>query len=101
MSSARQKAHFYLYENPTVSDAGTAVTAYNRNRNSATVATTAITHTPTFSATGTVPVLEMHLGSGKSVGGSERGQEEIILKQNEQYLIKIASISPRAIIRYG
>lgn len=87
------EAHVYLYENPTISAAGTAVPSYNRNRNSATVAGLTITHTPTVTATGAVILLEQHFGSGKGVGGNERGAEEWILKRNEQTLIRVTNMT--------
>ena len=81
-----------LFEDPTIDPVGTAVTAYNHDRNSATAATVVVTHTPTVGATGTL-IDVSHAGTGGkyAVGGSDIGRYEWILKQNEQYLLRATS----------
>lgn len=73
-----------IYEGATTVADGTALTQYNRDRNSAN--TTGITtfHTPNTPAGGTL-IETRHWGSGKSSGGETRGQQEIILKNNTKY----------------
>lgn len=73
----------------TVSD-GTAITAYNKNRNSATTATTTLFHTPDTPSGGTV-ISSARTGSGKSYGGAI-GEEEIVMKANTKYMITITQI---------
>jgi len=77
-----------LYEDTTVSANGTSLTVRNRNRNMADNNTTVVYLTPTVTAVGNV-IAVTNLGSGENSGGNEvRGSEEIILKQNTNYLIR-------------
>ena len=71
-------------------NAGTAVVAYNKDRNSANTATLVVTHTASGGADGTVIDCGT-FGDGKKSGGQERGGEEFILKQNTVYLLKATS----------
>lgn len=79
-----------IYEGTTASNNGTTIASYNRNRNSAKTPVTAITHTPTVAggSEGTL-LCTKHYGSGKSLGGENRGENEWILKPNTKYLIRI------------
>jgi len=79
-----------IYEAATAT-AGSAIVAYNRDRNSATTATVVVTSTPTSITTGTTIIRSYHLGSGRSSGGGERGTHEFILKQNTKYLFRITN----------
>jgi hypothetical protein len=80
-----------LFENPTVNAAGTGATVFNNNRNSATVAGLVIATDPTSTADGTL-LKSWRTGSGTAVptrvGSASGRDEEIILKQNEDYFIK-------------
>lgn len=92
-SAAGGNATLYVFEDPTVSVAGTAVSAYNRNRTSALTPTTVITHTPTNTPDGT-QIAGGFLPGGR--GGNAAGNissmfEEIIMKANEQYLIRLTN----------
>ena len=82
---------YFLYENPTISNVGTDVTAYNRDRNSATAATLTVKHTPTVSDAGTA------LSQGYLVTNninSERVEDRLwVLKQNEEYLLRVTNNS--------
>lgn len=98
-AAAGGDARVALFENPTVSDAGTGISEVNRNRNSSNTADTAVTHTPTTSDDGTQ--LMDHLlpgGSGffATGGGAESSFEEYILKASEQYLFRVTNISGAA-----
>ncbi len=84
------ECNIVISENPTISNAGTGLTEINRNRNSSKAAGTVITHTPTVSDAGTVIYTE-HQGAGQQRGADVRGENEFVLKQNEQYLITITS----------
>lgn len=79
-----------IYEAVTTSNDGTGLTEFNRNRNSATAATTVASHTPTVTDTGTL-IRTKHFGSGKTSGGEARDLAEIILKQNTKYLYRITN----------
>lgn len=88
-------AQGYLYEGPTVSDEGTALTPWNRQRNSANAATVVVKHTPTVSGVGTA----LHngewqgstgVGVSRNQGGS-RATQEIDLKENTTYLFRITA----------
>jgi len=91
--TSEAEACVQLYEVPTLSADGTPFTAYNKNRNSAKVATTIVNDTPAVTATGTTIIFEDQWGSGKQVGGGSRGVEEFILKQNTKYLIRITNLT--------
>ena len=95
-ASSTLEAEVALYEAPTTSG-GTAVTAYNRNRNSQNVAAATVAHTPTVSAVGTL-LAATTIGTGKSVGGNLRGISEWILKPSTKYLLRITSGSNGNII---
>lgn len=88
---------FWVYENVTINVAGTALGCGNRNRNSATAtglvikgianddladanADTAVAGA-TLLATGT-------LGAGRREGGTSHSEQEVILKQNEDYTVR-------------
>lgn len=80
-----------LFENPTVNAPGTAATAVNNNRNSATAATLVIATDPTSTADGT-QIKVWRTGSGTTgpsrAVGESRSAVELILKQNEDYFLK-------------
>jgi hypothetical protein len=71
--------------------AGSALTAQNRNRNSANTTTlTAIVKDATNDDTGSSFYME-HFGSGQVVGGTSRGDQEWVLKQNTKYSFLLTS----------
>jgi len=79
-----------FYENPTLLAAGTGMTEFNNDRNSANVATA----TTFFDTTTQAPNNDGTLlwcivvGSARRNGGSVERTKEIILKQNEDYIVK-------------
>lgn len=77
-------ARLQVFEDPTVSNAGTANAAVDRNRNSPGTAATVVTHTPTTSADGTLLLTEVH-GNTEPV--------EWTLEAGEQYLIRLTNVS--------
>ena len=77
----------FLYEAPTTTANGTALTVYNRNRNSANTPLATVYSGPTVTAVGTLLDVEL-AGSGQKVGGESRGGLEWILKSNTKYLIR-------------
>jgi len=78
-------------ENPTIGTVGTTLTAYNNNRNSSNQSSLTVCADPTGVVAGTT--LDFHLigtyNQKSRFGGSSRRYGEWILKQNEDYLIKV------------
>ena len=102
---------FCLHEDITATAAGTALTAFNKNRLSTATSTVTVTHTPTVTDTGTAfPCIFMPGGdgSGAGAGGATPGyadggfSREIILKKGANYLLRItntaANTAPASII---
>ena len=83
-----------IFENPTVDVAGTAYTPLNNDRNSANVSALTITYGDTSTADGTLIHGEMIGSSGgpTRIGGSGGRDCEFILKQNEEYFIKVTTL---------
>lgn len=84
-----------VYENPTLSGAGTALTAMNNYRPSSNTATVTATADPTTSNDGT-RIFVQYLGSnapGARFGGTLRQAAEFVLKQNEDYIFKVTPVS--------
>ena len=80
-----------LTENPSVS-AGTAVTLYNNDRNSGNSSTLVVKYDPTVTADGTIIYQDWIPAEIKGkIGGVVRPGAEWILKQNEDYLIRVVS----------
>lgn len=86
---------WWLFE-ATTKTGGTAMTEHNHERNSANVATIVVTHTPGGAGDGN----EIHherfgndSGPAGQGGGSgqSRGTLEWVLKQNEEYLLRVTS----------
>ena len=100
-----------ICENPSIDvDEGTQLTIYNRNRNSATastvtsietvpVANKATSYTEAQAAganiTTTTELERNYLGAGdkKTLGGSGRGTQELVLDQNQQYVVIAVSLT--------
>lgn len=84
-----------LFETSTKTT-GTAMTEYNRNRNNGNSTTVVITHTPGGAGDGNL-IFKTIFGNdagppaGGGLGGQSRPEHEIVLGQNETYLIKITS----------
>lgn len=89
---SESETDYKLYEGTTVSNAGTALTAYNRNRQDPTVAENEVLyyHTPTVTAVGAL-IDGNHWGAGRGVGGVVRSQNEWVFKNNVSYLVRITN----------
>lgn len=87
-----------LFEGTTFSNAGTAMAEVNKNRASATTATTAVTHTPTITLDGTsLGVTLVPGGAGPhAVGAQVESFEEWLLAANTKYLLRVTNISGSA-----
>lgn len=79
---------------------GVAVTAYNRDRNSSSAAGMLVYTGATVGTAGTATAGTLieagHWGSGRGVGGSDRGVSEFILKQNTNYLVQMVNATSNA-----
>lgn len=98
VSSTAGQVHVELFEDATVSANGTLEPTMNRNRNVADNNTTEIYETPTVTTTGTV-IDSSSFGTNNkntSVGGGERGNNEIVLKQNSIYLFRVTETNVAA-----
>jgi hypothetical protein len=87
------EAEMKIFENPTLTGDGTALTVYSRNRNLTSIANTTLAyHTPTIAAEGDGTLLRTkHFGTGRTVGAEARGAHEWLLKQNESYLLRVTN----------
>jgi hypothetical protein len=95
----------FIYEGVTILQAGTAITPLNRNRNSANTSGltfASIINTSEANANldtsieGALLIGAATSGSGRNVGGEVEGRNEIILKQNTAYSIRIHSLDNTA-----
>ena len=80
-----------FFENPTINAAGTSKTIYNSNRNSANTATLTVFEDTTTTSDGTKLWSDLTgangVGGSRTTGNSSR-DNEIVLKQNEDYILK-------------
>lgn len=80
-----------FFENPTTNAAGTQLTMVNSNRNSATTATTVFYYDNTTTSDGTRLWADRTGSNGTGLtrnSGSGGREDELILKENEDYIIK-------------
>jgi len=87
-----------FYEGTTTSSDGTALTIFNRNRNSANTSGTTLFYTPSVTADGTeLPPDYIFGGSKSKAGGGEGGfDSEYVLKPSTKYLVRITNQSGAA-----
>ena len=85
------EANVQFYEDTEVSDNGTGINVYNRNRNASDYTDfLGVYHTPTVTSAGTL--LETNrIGSARSSGGQATRADEWILKDNTIYLLRITN----------
>jgi hypothetical protein len=92
---------YRLYEATTVSADGTAVSAFNSNRNSANTTGITVFTGPTITADGN-QIVAGQLSSGGKTGGMESRENEMILKANQNYLLRVTkTTSGVAFVEYG
>lgn len=84
------EALIQIYKDSTLSNNGTPITIFNRNHNSALVDYLGFNVTPTITTDGTL-FYTKRIGSGKTFGGQAGRENEIILKNNSKYLIRITN----------
>lgn len=86
-------ATLYLFEGPTVTSAGTGMTAVNRHRISTNISTLSLFHTPSTSSDGVLLGRAFVPGGtvGNSVGGSGDIPEEWVLNNDTDYLFRVTN----------
>lgn len=90
-------AELAVFESPTITDVGTALTAHNRNRRAfAPAANCTVTHSPSHSADGNEFLFEPEYGTsglfGASTGGGEsNGFNERVLREGFDYLFRVTN----------
>ena len=90
-----------VYRQPTAVATANPLAAVNSNHNSANVALTGISHTPTVTATGTDIIDRMLTGASPNGAGSLRSEDEQVLLPGAKYLFRLAgTTAPDALIRF-
>jgi hypothetical protein len=92
-----------VYENTAHSDDGTPVTVYNNNRQSSNTTSATVQSDPTVTGVGTLlasALFGVASNPSKTFGGDTRRDDELILKQSEDYLFRITSNSNNNNIDY-
>jgi hypothetical protein len=86
-------AEGYLYEGAVVTG-GTAVTAVNKNRDSANTSQSAILVGPTVTSLGTMILGQILIGgSGKKASGGDLSSSDLILNDLTTYLFRLTNIN--------
>ena len=78
-----------IHEGATVDVAGTAVSVFNNNRNSANTTSLTVREGDTFTGEGTL-IYAQQVGANK-VAGSVQRDREIVLDQNNTYIFRITN----------
>ena len=99
------ESNFYFYEGVTILSPGTAVTSFNANRNSNSVSSLTFTkidntseanaNLDTGTATATLLMIG-RVGSSRTAGGQVGTRDELILKSNTIYSIRILNLDNSA-----
>ncbi len=86
---AEAKIDYYIYENPTLTNDGVALTEFDMNRTTANASNVDVFHTPVITAVGTMIDNGMIGTSGFlfDSGGSVSPMEDWLFKASESYLI--------------
>lgn len=82
-----------IFENPTISNDGTALVAHNKNRDVGGAPGTTFFHTPTITVNGTqiyTGLIPSATNPAMSAGGRTKGTNEWLLDSGDAYLIRIA-----------
>jgi len=86
-------AEVYMYENAVVTG-GTSLTAFNRNRTSATTSASALLLNPTVTSTGTLLESQFIAGGvGKKAGGGDAYASEQVLNSLTTYLFRLTNVN--------
>jgi len=84
-------ANYTFIENPIITNNGTSMTYFNRNRLFPDTNVLKIFKQPVFS--GGLNLISKDAGDGKKVGGSNRDSNEIILNPNKTYIIYVENLA--------
>lgn len=85
-----------IFESPTTTANGTAITPLNKNRSSTRTSLTSVYFNPTVSANGTLLATRQILsigGGAHTEGGGTGISSEWVLKPNTKYIVKITNLS--------
>lgn len=85
------ETELFLYEEATFTSTGTALSAYNRNRDSSRTCLISFGHSATINSTGTQ--IWTGLTGSNRTAGSDREGSEFILKSNTLYGLRVTSRS--------
>jgi hypothetical protein len=89
------KSYIRLYEDTKLKTTiGTTITSYGLNRQASKTAVTLTYRNPVINTTGDVITVEMIGGGGNlksHVGGGTRSGVEIVLKKNEDYILRVTN----------
>ena len=99
-SSTGGQVNIELSEGATYSNIGAVDPVFNRDRNSLKANTTVVYENPVIASQGTV-IFSQKLGVNDkkiSIGGDQRGSNEIILKQNTVYLFRATELNVDATV---
>lgn len=86
------EALYQFYEGSTVSDLGTEISSFNRNRASSSEALLKVYEGSTVTAVGNI-ILNSKQGINKQIGGSVRSENEMILADDTMYLLRITNLA--------
>jgi hypothetical protein len=84
------EALYQFYEGTTVSAYGVEMPSFNRNRNSSKVALMKLYVGPSITSVGTL-LFQAKVGLDKSYGGTVRSEQEFVLKDNTNYLLRVTN----------
>ena len=87
--STEAEAEYLFVEDAVIAGSGTTVTTINSNRNSTKTASLNLFHTPVDVTISGTTLAKSRLGAGRKVGGSDRNDDEIILKRNSKNYLRI------------
>ena len=94
-ASALSAAFLFLIENPTVTVQGVVQPEYNRNRDIGTDNANAVCYHTSTTAGGTT-LLQKYIPAGNRSGSHSGDRNEWVLKQSEDYILRITNIGASA-----
>lgn len=91
--SSAAKVTYYIYENPTLTDNGGALTSVSQNRQSVSAADTDCFHSPTITDNGTLIEIGIFGTAGKftAVGAQIDNGGYWLFKKSESYLVVVVN----------
>lgn len=83
---------YEMFEGTTVSANGSEYSSVNRNRNSTNEALMKVYSGPTVTADGSI-ILTSKVGVAKKYGGQVRSENEFVLKNNTNYMLRVTNLA--------